>query len=164
VDLGLASVSLSVSSHSRRSVLHIAIHVAGPGIEQLIGLAADLVRGAVVDAKRVRAASEVNAVLGPGEGLLDGCVGPEPPRTKKRASGPVPARAARRRSWAALMSWHSSTKMEHLVAGGVILRNSSHLFLSSQGGCRPPVAPQSGWPQNVAKRHVPAENIILEMC
>jgi hypothetical protein len=46
--------------------LHVAVYVAGFGIEQLIGLAADLVGGAVVDAQRARTAADVYAVLGSG--------------------------------------------------------------------------------------------------
>jgi hypothetical protein len=72
-------------------------------------LPADLVGGAVVDAQGARTAADVNAVLGPGEGLLEDALA-EIPR-KKRASIPVPAIAASRRSWAAVMSWHSSTTM-----------------------------------------------------
>ena len=68
-------------------VLHVAVHVAGLGIEQLIGLAADLVGGAVVDAQRARAAADVYADLGPGEGLLDDALAEIPGSARRKIMG-----------------------------------------------------------------------------
>ena len=48
-----------------------AIHICHFGAEQFIGLHADLVRGAVVDAQCFRAATHIHAQRLPGEGLLE---------------------------------------------------------------------------------------------
>ena len=48
--------------------LPVAARDVGFGIELPIGLAADLVGGALVDSERARAVANVLAVVGPGEG------------------------------------------------------------------------------------------------
>src|SRR6516162_4059128 len=56
--------------HGTAAVLGIAVDIRDRGWQQPVGLRADLVRGAVVDAERVRSAADVNAEREPRERLL----------------------------------------------------------------------------------------------
>ena len=99
-------------------VLGVAVHIGHLRAEQAVGLRADLVRGAVVDAQGARAAADVDAERLPGERLLEDALaevaGEEEARWAVRRRAPP-----RNRSWATLMSCASSTTAKS--KGGCLL-------------------------------------------
>ena len=102
-------------------VLAVAVDVGDLGAEQAVGLLPDLVRGAVVDAQRARAAADVDAERLPGERLLEDALAEVAGEEQARSAG-LPPRAARKRSWATPRSCASSTTTKS--KGGAAVRSA----------------------------------------
>ena len=91
--------------------VRVAVDVAHLGRQEQVGLAANLVRGAVVDAQGARPAAHVDAEREPGERRLEDALA-EVAGEEQSLFRLTPRSAARKRSCGTLMSWLSSTTMK----------------------------------------------------